>query len=69
MYSHSDVLKLIRAQVRECGSQKHFAALCGISQPYLSDILKRRRGQGGVPIGVLVKLGLTVSGDGYTEAK
>lgn len=39
----TDVLKMIYALCLSCGSQKEWAKKCGISEAYLSDILRGNR--------------------------
>ena len=45
-YSKQDVINLIKSECKKIGSQKKFAKHCGISQQYLSDIIKGNRGIG-----------------------
>ena len=44
--SEQEVLDIIRQAVDRAGSQKAFAELCGVSAPYLSDVLKGNRSPG-----------------------
>lgn len=43
MLDHDQLISLLKQRVRKCGSQKTFALTHGISQQYLTDLLKRRR--------------------------
>lgn len=43
MMDLNQVRRLLKKQVREIGSQKEFAKQLGISQQYLSDVIKGRR--------------------------
>ena len=38
-----ELRSLLRAAIKAAGSQKAFADLCGVTPPYLTDILKGRR--------------------------
>ena len=38
-----DILLIIDEHIESCGSQKHFADVCGISTQYLNDIIHGRR--------------------------
>ena len=43
MMDHQQFTNLLRQQAREIGSQKELAKQMGISQQYLSDVIKGRR--------------------------
>lgn len=44
--SESEVLDIIRQHIDRVGSQKAFAELCGVSAPFLSDVLRGYRRPG-----------------------
>ena len=39
----ASLMGLVREAVRKCGSQKDFAAMCGVSAAYVSDVLNQKR--------------------------
>lgn len=43
MLTHDQLVSLLKQQVKDAGSQKQFAFRWGISQQYLTDVLKGRR--------------------------
>jgi transcriptional regulator with XRE-family HTH domain len=53
--THDDLIALLRRRIKECGSQKLFAAVAGISEQYVSDVLRGRREPGDA---ILSALGL-----------
>lgn len=60
-----DVLRKLQARMEEVGSQKALADEIGVSQPYLSDVLKGKRDPGP---SILSHLGLKKSAV-YEEEK
>jgi transcriptional regulator with XRE-family HTH domain len=44
--TYDELIALLRRRIKECGSQKDFAAVAGISAQYVSDVLHRRREPG-----------------------
>jgi len=44
--TYDELVTLLRRRIKECGSQKDFAAMAGISAQYVSDVLHRRREPG-----------------------
>jgi len=53
MLNHDQLLSLLKQCVRDAGSQKTFAIQHGISQQYLTDVLKKRRMPGAKILQVL----------------
>jgi DNA-binding transcriptional regulator YdaS (Cro superfamily) len=41
-----ELRSLLRAAIKTAGSQRAFAQLCGVTPPYLTDVLKGRRTMG-----------------------
>ena len=48
-----DVYTLLRNRIKEAGSQKAFAAQCGVSETYISDVMNARRDPGPQVLGTL----------------
>lgn len=44
--TYEELIALLRRRIKECGSQKDFAATAGISAQYVSDVLHGRREPG-----------------------
>ncbi|MBM3130445.1 MAG: helix-turn-helix domain-containing protein [Chloroflexi bacterium] len=43
MIDHDQMIQILKSKVKEVGSQKILAHQMGVSQQYLSDVLKRKR--------------------------
>jgi len=46
MFTHAQIRALLRAQIKEYGSQAKFAGYVGVSPQYLNDVLKGHRAPG-----------------------
>jgi DNA-binding transcriptional regulator YdaS (Cro superfamily) len=42
--NEKEVLQILKAEIKKAGNQKIYAKKIGVSEPFLSDVVRRRRG-------------------------